>query len=472
LNLKLLAVIALAVILAVISFDLKLYTGGDNVTYILLAKSIISGGGYHEIWTPQNTSHTSYPPGYPILLASLMLLFGDSLFVYKMLSLVFFLGCVILFWVWIKHRTKDWWYFLPVILFVLSPDVLNSSHLELSEMCFTFFLLLGLFLFDRWRKEDSVGWFFLLSFSTIACFYIRTIGLAAVGGLLIHLVYNRKFSYAGLHLLATIALMGGWFFYTYVNGSTYLEQMLSANAYSSDALILSVGGFFSRIWTNIELYWTYLVPYSFFPLLSKPVTWLGLGLGMSVLWGLKKNWGFAGLIFLCYFGALLIWPEQFTNQRFLLPVLPLLFFFCIEGLHFNFLRLAISAGATVCLLVVSLGQISTNKADYSPDWKAFFNACEWIKQYTLEDAVILSRKPNMCYYLAERKSIIYPFSTDKVKVRNSVKQADYVLFDMFDWTNTTQRYLLPVIENDTSLIGGFLAFPVANSKAFVLAVKK
>jgi hypothetical protein len=39
-------------VLAILSFDPRTFLGGDNATYILLAKSIASGHGYRDIWTP------------------------------------------------------------------------------------------------------------------------------------------------------------------------------------------------------------------------------------------------------------------------------------------------------------------------------------------------------------------------------------------------------------------------------------
>ena len=53
--------IPIYIILLVVSFDPKLHTGGDNVTYLCLSKSIATGQGYTDIDKPDNPSHQTFP---------------------------------------------------------------------------------------------------------------------------------------------------------------------------------------------------------------------------------------------------------------------------------------------------------------------------------------------------------------------------------------------------------------------------
>ncbi|MGB9721929.1 MAG: hypothetical protein ACPL28_10685, partial [bacterium] len=51
-------------ILSLLLFDPKLFTGGDNAVYIILAESITTGKGYKNIYLPEQPPHTQYPPGF------------------------------------------------------------------------------------------------------------------------------------------------------------------------------------------------------------------------------------------------------------------------------------------------------------------------------------------------------------------------------------------------------------------------
>ena len=71
--------VALHAGLCVALFDPKIHTGGDSVTYVLLAESILeTGDGYSLSLEPgPPVAHTKYPPGYPALLAPIVMSVGE-----------------------------------------------------------------------------------------------------------------------------------------------------------------------------------------------------------------------------------------------------------------------------------------------------------------------------------------------------------------------------------------------------------
>lgn len=104
-------IVGLGFSLAMLLFDPKLYTGGDNATYLCLAKSLLAGDGYKDIYMPEEPPHTQYPPGYPLLLAGIMLFTGDNLFLLKMFSVLLFLGSLLIFFAFLKQRGLTWFFF-------------------------------------------------------------------------------------------------------------------------------------------------------------------------------------------------------------------------------------------------------------------------------------------------------------------------------------------------------------------------
>jgi hypothetical protein len=72
----------------------------------------------------------------------------------------------------------------------------------------------------------------------------------------------------------------------------------------------------------------------------------------------------------------------------------------------------------------------------------------WAKDNLPPEAVIVSRKPEFTYFISQRKSVLYLFSTEPQKVLEKMMtdKADYLLYDNFYWTLTSQKYLLPVLK--------------------------
>ena len=138
--------VVLHILLCAALFEPKLHTGGDSVTYVLLAESLLTpGDGYAlSIGPGPPQAHTKYPPGYPATLAPLVAVFGRNFVVLKLLSLVFTAGAVLLFCRYaLRGRDPLPWFFLA-LAFAVSPGVIDYSRWMLSEAPFLFFTLLGL----------------------------------------------------------------------------------------------------------------------------------------------------------------------------------------------------------------------------------------------------------------------------------------------------------------------------------------
>ncbi|MGI9628204.1 MAG: hypothetical protein ACR2QM_15330, partial [Longimicrobiales bacterium] len=63
--------VGLHLALSLLAFLPVMHTGGDNAAYLTLASSLLDGG-YRELWNPGAPPHTKYPPGFPVVLASLL----------------------------------------------------------------------------------------------------------------------------------------------------------------------------------------------------------------------------------------------------------------------------------------------------------------------------------------------------------------------------------------------------------------
>ncbi len=82
------------IVLSFFLFDPKLFSGGDNAVYIILAESIVSGEGYKDMYMPDEPPHSQYPFGFPIMLSVPILIFGTNIILLKLLLLLTGLGSV------------------------------------------------------------------------------------------------------------------------------------------------------------------------------------------------------------------------------------------------------------------------------------------------------------------------------------------------------------------------------------------
>lgn len=85
-------------------------------------------------------------------------------------------------------------------------------------------------------------------------------------------------------------------------------------------------------------------------------------------------------------------------------------------------------------------------------WGEYVDMAKWIKKNTPSDSIIMCRKPSLMYLWTERYVCIYPFTTDQARVLKTIagQQVDYIAVDSFRWTNTTPKYLKPVIKENSN----------------------
>lgn len=83
-------------------------------------------------------------------------------------------------------------------------------------------------------------------------------------------------------------------------------------------------------------------------------------------------------------------------------------------------------------------------------WGEFHDMARWIRANTPADARVMCRKPNLMAIWSEREVTVYPFTSDESQMLSAIAEsgADYVFVDSFKWTDTTSRYLRPVIDRN------------------------
>ncbi|MFQ5906644.1 MAG: ArnT family glycosyltransferase, partial [bacterium] len=275
-------ILFLYLLLALLVFDPRLHTGGDNAHYICLARSILSGKGYREIYKPGEPPHTLYPFGYPLLLAPVISLFKSSFVALKILSLLFGACSVLLVYMLLENRCGRLCLYAVVGLFAVSPLLLEYSHYVLSDSSFTFFSLLSLFLFRR--AELDLRRFPPLLWASVVCavftYYIRPIGASLFLGVLLYFVVRKQLKKVMFALAIVVILVLPWSVRNarVPGGSGYFAPFILKNPYDLESGTISTKDFRQRLKSNSEAYLLINFPKTVFSMHKK-------------LWpGAKRRW--------------------------------------------------------------------------------------------------------------------------------------------------------------------------------------
>ena len=474
--------VALHVILAALLFDPKPFLGGDNAGYMILADALRTGRGYRDIYLPGAPLHAQYPPVYPTILAVVALL-GGGLISFKTLSVGFTTASLLVLYLLARRRLDGTAAFGVTVPFALSPLVLDYSHWVLSEAPFLLLTLVALWggvqmEDDRSRPVIVATIFALLAYLT------RAAGLPLIAALLLALAWRRDWKRLGRVAIAAGAVIGGWWVWGRLaatgSARVYTNNFLLINPYQPELGYVGPGDLIVRLVNNIRLYGVEVLPRALagqsalgafaLPGILTALAILALaiaGWGGSVG---RRRIGLLEAFIFFYAGLILLWPQVWTDRRFLLPLLPVILLFAVEGAiwAFEFVRVGRpgwvlpALGILIGLLAIPdhVRTASVNQrclrfyrqgdrlACYPPAWRSFFQAASWVRDGTPADVVVVSRKPRLFFLFGRRQGDVYPFTTDDRRMLDffDTLGADYVV--VAGLSATTGRYLVPAIERN------------------------
>lgn len=497
--------VTLHLVLCAALFEPKIHTGGDSVTYVLLAESVLrTGDGYSLSLEPgPPEAHTKYPPGYPVILAPLVALAGRDFVLLKLVSVLFTAGSVLVFCLYAR-REREWLPWLAIALaFAVSPGVIDYSRWMLSEAPFLFFTLVAIWMLREDASEEKIGRPFVLALvAAIAGFYMRSIGALLLVGASVAYLMRRQWRKFLVHGVVGGGLTIPWLVRNQlVTGETtpYLEEFLLDNIYNPEAGYLGIAGLMGRFFENGILYATRELPRA---LVGSDSAWSGNFLIVCVaavacllaLWGLiralRNSPGAAEFYLILTCAAIMLFQSSVNDVRYLVPLIPLILMYAADGatalagrvkrprwlaplpVHTMGLLAALAVGAHLTRIPDNLDIIARYNAGdpyagYHPAWRNFFEAAEWVEANTSPEAVVTVRKPRLFNALTDRRVRRYPFSTDADTVLTAVHETDYVVLDAL--FPTTQRYLLPAIRQESDNF--FLAHQTEAPVTMVLGVR-
>ena len=258
-------------------FDPKLYTGGDNVIYLTLAKSMATGQGYTDIYKPMQPAHNQYSIGLPLLLVP----FWNNLIAAKILIMLFSLGCLIFFYKLCKEIFKrDFW--ILIVMFITTPILIFYNHYILTEIPFLFFILGSLYFASIYDRRSDLAPIVGAILMAIGACFIKGIGLGLLAGLGLYFLMIKRYKWFAVSTIIGLAII-------LINGKTpYLTVLLAKDPYNLSLGTIAVGDLFMRVWQNIIIYLSRVLPQALYSTMPK---WLS-GIYSFILTGVLGYGGY------------------------------------------------------------------------------------------------------------------------------------------------------------------------------------
>ena len=435
-NLFLLTLIILSATLALLRFNsLQIGTSYDDAKYIILAESLASGQGYELINFPRPQIERNFPPGWPLVLAPFTLIFPQNYDVLKFVSLVLWLASIFLVYKLFSKRLTSPYLEILTALVALNPLLVGTSVTVMSESAYLFFSLLALLILDRTDRKH-IGWILLAAFLAFYSQQIRTIGIALTISLLVVLLFTKRFKEG--------SVVAGVFFFGFLiqaginlrNGGTVISSGYEAQVLSGSAME-KVG----QVWANASGYFDQVLTGALVPIfgtrLDATFGWLFFLLNIAILLVLllglftfKLEW--MHIYFIIYVaGILAFWNPQVgsVKARFLIPILPFLYFYFLSELKWltkENSRIAIGISIAIAL-VLAARNLQDWRSPIREQMTDLSIGTSWVAENAPADAIVMVNEPVPAYVHVKRKNINFPKNDQELESYLQNQGIDYLV---------------------------------------------
>jgi len=398
----------------------------DDGIYLIGAKSLAEGSGYRVLNVPGEPFQTKYPPLYPLVLSGAWRTPRPvtSAVLISWLSLPV---CLWLFHVWLRRRgftARAAW--IVTGLFALNPYVLFFISNLGSEVFFLAFLLATILLAER-NKAASAGFIAGLGFLA------RSAGIAMLPAAILYYLWNREPRKALWFTAGMLPAVAGWTLWStsHMAPGHDLVTLYYTNYLGYQFLNVGFDNIAVVLWKNLSALMESCGSYVFPQMIAGlPAKLILQPLALAMILGcIRMGRSLYGLFAVFSAAMLLVWHFP-PNQRFVLPLVPLLLAgFYLEATHFaglvrtafhhkdrsqrvvaygfaGFLLAILATGAALqCYMWVSVipGQARSdreNRAKYESVYR-------WIGENTPPQAAIVWENDTALYLAAGRHSVAF-----------------------------------------------------------------
>lgn len=337
-NYLILGILILALLLGSSTLTRGHEWGDDFASYIMQARSILNGKAEEFVqdnaFTILESSPTvtigpvAYPWGYPLALAPVYAIKGNSPLALKLPGVLFFAGFLICLCLLVRNRLSWMESLLFLSLFAFNPMLLDFLDQILSDIPFLFFSTFALVLMSKQGKHGTFDYVLLGAAIAFAFFMRATGGLLLASFLAVEVVrlwenrtdrdVVRKVLRNTLIVSATFGLLWGLYALLFPGGGeSYFGQYQAFRAETAFGFINAYFQLFSLFFGE-SIVWKYMY-YALFIFF------------LIGLWIRRKEEPVFILFFALWMILLITWP-YWQGPRFIFPLLPVFIYFAIQGM--------------------------------------------------------------------------------------------------------------------------------------------
>lgn len=328
----------------------RLDTGGDNLDFILLARSIQQGQWLDALSWPR-------PPGYSAVIASVLRVAGHDLptgpltidaagiQLLKALNVLLFAFSCAAVWAWSRRVSgSDLMGLCTGLVWAVNQTIAARSSVISAEPLFVLIAMGALSLWERQVGErDGGGRRAAIAFAAVAglSIFVKYQGLALAGGLVLWILVTRRFRLRPVIQALAVGLAAGLaFFLQWIGNRFCLTHVTAPDPYGFGETITWA----ARLRAAFRVYtggWAdLLVPkilddHGLLDLARlgflAPVFVAAICLLLLVGFGVtaRRRFTLAHAYLLCFGGMLVLWPDHLS--RYLVPVVPVGIWLLLEG---------------------------------------------------------------------------------------------------------------------------------------------
>lgn len=463
-------IMGITLLFSLLLFDPRVSLSGDDSFYIIRASEFIHSFTYPAFQGPL----------YPMVLSVFVAIFGISLVPLKLVSLVFMLGFMYLFFKAFRSRIPST--LLVVVLFAMSINsfMLYYASQTYSEAIYLFIQVVVVWVFFLYfidgeiqiDLKQNIKQHFILALSLLALTLTKNIGYSAVMAVAGYFVLRGQWKDL-LYLVVAFSIVmiafQGLKYMLWSDGglqfSTQGSGLMNKDYYNPQAGKEDLAGFFTRLTDNSNLYlskhfisiigWKKISPIMTVNSTVTIIIYL-LAIGSLVITFRKNRYlFFTGLMtgaFLLI--SFLILQTKWDQNRLIIPAVPMLLLMLLSSVYYfstikqyKLLQVTVPLLALLVFLqslavtAVTIKENQKHSGRYgglTPDWKNYLKASEWAATNLPDDAVVACRKPSISFIYGKGRNFygimqLPTYSTD-LFVNNWMKNdSSYVMFNYADF---------------------------------------
>ena len=416
----------------------------DDGIYAVVAKSLSNGAGYRIISLPTFPDQTKYPFLYSSILSWLWSLnpkFPDNIGLLKSANAAFLAAIFILSYLFYRRRVpgEECEALLFTALVCINPVVFSFTDFTVSDILFLLLSLAALVITDGLEPVASRPGRVTL-FAVIVAFACLTRSAAlplAVAGA-VHFAWTKRYRDLTYYVFLVALFVLPWWLWARTHSdqtaSSLLDYYVSYSSEPPAFFILWVDplGAVEIVWGNVR----YIVEALDLIFQSTIIPGLLLPVGLLLILGLWRSFNEQSVFFrsyvLLYLALVVAWP--FHPLRYLMPLIPGIYFFFLRGVHDAEVNLSkvltsdsrknafchmvrITFAVIVVLQVGWFGNYLFNKdvatirvwvgKRLPATWEGFAETFDWIRNNT-EESTILATSYDPMYYLYTGRRAIQP----------------------------------------------------------------